>query len=160
MYILIYLLGIILDQVSKFLIKTNMELYQSLPVIQDVFHLTFTLNTGGAFSIFTGQRWIFVCFTLIALVVIVFFYRRIPRENKKLRFAVALLASGATGNFIDRLLRGYVVDFLDFRFWPVFNIADCLIVIAIILIVWRIIFHGKEFDVILNNKKAENYLEE
>lgn len=141
----IIFITILLDQLTKFWILKHFYLGESLPVIQNIFHITFVTNTGVAFGAFSGQNLFFILFTIIFLGVIFFYRRKLIKEkpelssSKILNLAIGLLAGGATGNLIDRIFRGNVIDFLDFRVWPVFNVADTCICIAAVLffiIVW------------------------
>ncbi|MEI7026769.1 signal peptidase II [Paenibacillus sp. y28] len=136
-----------LDQVTKYVIVTNMALYESRAVIGEFFTITSHRNRGAAFGILQNQRWFFIVITLVVVVGIVYYLNRSVREKKRLLpAALALLLGGALGNFIDRALYGEVVDFLQFRFqfsffgtpvdytYPIFNLADSAIVIGVALI--------------------------
>ncbi len=131
---------IVLDQLTKYLIKTKMYLYQSIPIIKNVFHITYTTNAGAGFGILQHYRWFFILFTVIFLGLVYYTYLTHTRKNKQepyFNIFIGLLVGGALGNFIDRLRFGFVVDFLDFRIWPTFNLADSAITIAAIgLIIW------------------------
>jgi len=146
-YFIISIIVLALDQASKRIIVTRMNLYESIPVIGEFFQITSHRNKGAAFSILQGQRWFFLTVTVVVVIGIVWYLRRCIKENKKLlSWALALLLGGAIGNFIDRALFGEVVDFLQFRFqfnwfgkavdyiFPIFNIADSAIVIGVGLI--------------------------
>ncbi|MEW6661633.1 MAG: signal peptidase II [Bacillota bacterium] len=124
------------DQLSKWIIQETMELGQSIPVITNIFHITYWRNPGAAFGImaFRTNFFIIVGFLVVAAIIIVLL--RLPPERKLLKVALALQLGGAVGNLIDRIRTGYVVDFFDFRVWPVFNIADSAIVIGVILLSW------------------------
>lgn len=149
---LIYFIGILLDQLSKYLIQAKLEYLESIPLIPGIFHLTFVRNTGAAFSILTGKTWFFIGITFLALAFIFYLLRRLPRDFTALRIALAMLASGATGNLIDRMHKGWVVDFLDFRIWPIFNLADCLVVVAVAIILWYMLFRSKEMEPLFQNQ--------
>ena len=131
---------IFFDQLTKYLIKTKMYLYQSIPVIKDVFHITYTTNAGAGFGILQNYRWFFILFTIIFLGFVYYTYLSHARKNNRdvyFDICIGLLVGGALGNFIDRLRFGFVVDFLDFKVWPTFNVADSAITIAAIgLIIW------------------------
>ncbi len=138
---MIYIIIIILvvDQWTKSTISNHLYMSQSIPVIQNVFHLTFVKNTGAGFGIFPGFRNLLLIMT-IGISITLLIYRHIKERNMLLDLAVGFTLGGALGNFIDRLRWGYVVDFLDFRIWPVFNLADSSIVIGIgllILYIWN-----------------------
>lgn len=135
------IIGIILvDQLSKYYIQSLMPIGMSIPIIENIFHLTYILNPGAAFGILENQRWFFVVVAFIMLVCILYIYPRIKAEVLSLRLGIALLVGGAIGNVIDRARTGYVVDFFDFRIWPIFNIADIAIVVGVGIIVYYLIF--------------------
>lgn len=140
MFWLIFLTATALDQLSKWLVVSNMQYGESIPVIDQVFHLTYTLNRGASFSILQGQRWFFVIFTLIVIAACIYLQTKIPRDYRLLRAMMALFCGGSVGNFIDRARQGAVIDFFDFRVFPVFNIADSCIVVSIIIICCLLLF--------------------
>ncbi len=133
---------LIVDQATKFLASRLLLLNRPLPVIDKFFSLTLVHNRGAAFGVFKGQVYIFVFFSLAAVGLI---YRSIKRQNKNslYTFSLGLLLGGAIGNLIDRITLGYVVDFLDFHVWPVFNIADSAISVGAVLLGWLAIKGGK-----------------
>ena len=126
---------VILDQFTKFLVKKNFQLNQSMPIIKNIFHLTYVTNTGSAFGLFKGLNVFFVFFSIIVIIAIYCYIKRILGNEKILQFAIGLLLGGTIGNLIDRLVYGAVIDFIDFRIWPVFNMADSAVTISIILII-------------------------
>ena len=121
------MLVFIIDQLVKHLVVSTMHLWQSLPVIKGIFHITYVLNPGAAFGMLEHQRWFFIVVALAAVLLGVFFYRKLQQESILMRSGAGLLLGGAVGNLADRIQSGLVVDFLDFRIWPVFNIADIAI---------------------------------
>ncbi len=127
-----------LDQGSKFLVENSLELFVSHPIIVNIFHLTLLHNTGGAFGIFQGRTEILVLVTLVLFFLIFRFRHLFPREKWWHKAALGLLVGGAAGNFFDRIFRGYVIDFLDFQIWPVFNVADAAITGAIFLFFFQV----------------------
>lgn len=133
-------LVVILDQVVKYIVQHSMELGQTIPLIPHVFHLTYILNPGAAFGILANQSW-FLLLIALALFVAFFIYRK-RMEMTPLYFqaAVGMLLGGTLGNAIDRLRLHAVVDFFDFRIWPIFNVADmaiCCGIALILLFYWR-----------------------
>lgn len=128
-------LAIILDQLVKIYVVSNMKLGESIPVVQDIFHLTYVLNPGAAFGILENQRWFFIAICVAILLGVAIFYKSIRRECAMFRYGLGLLLGGAVGNLIDRIQNGLVVDFLDFRIWPVFNIADIAICVGAVMLV-------------------------
>jgi len=136
----ISILIIILDQITKFLITKYMVLHQSIPLINNILHLTYIQNTGAGFGILKGSN-IFLIFTsLIIIGAILFNFRKIIKE-KSVHIPVALILGGAIGNLIDRILIGHVIDFIDFRIWPAFNVADSCITIGAL---WLIVYFWKK----------------
>lgn len=141
MFVVIYIaLVFILDQVSKYLIISNMEPYESIPVIKNVFHLTYVNNTGAAFSMLKGKTLFFTVFTSVVILVLIYSMMKFPLD-KRIRITFALIIGGGLGNLADRVRHGYVVDFIDFRVWPVFNIADCALVVGITILAIIIALH-------------------
>jgi len=129
------------DQISKYIVRLKMNPHESLPVIKGIFHITYVQNTGAAFSILRGKTYFFIMVSIVIILAVIIFLRKVPPEKKLLRIAMALVLGGAAGNnLIDRLRFGYVVDFLDFRIWPVFNIADSAIVVGVIILAYLMIF--------------------
>lgn len=130
-------LFIIIDQVTKYYTVANIDLYERIYVMP-FFNLTYAQNPGAAFSFLADQpgwqRWFFAAIASIASIVFLVWMAKTPKENKLLSVAFALLLSGAIGNLIDRIMLGYVVDFLDFYYknyhWPAFNVADSVIFIG------------------------------
>lgn len=123
-----------LDQGTKLYVAERMAFFESLPVIENIFHITLIRNYGAAFGILPHMRGFFIIMHVLAIFLILFFIRQIPREQAVLRLGLALQMGGAAGNLTDRLRLGYVLDFLDFRIWPVFNVADSAIVAGVFLL--------------------------
>ena len=128
--------GIILvDQIVKLIVRLNMMPGESIPLVPQVLHFTYVLNPGAAFGILENQR--------IILLAALLLYPRLKRQNPWLRYGCIALLGGAVGNLIDRIHNGLVVDFLDFRIWPVFNIADIAIVGGVGCMLYAILFKEK-----------------
>ena len=137
----ILFVGIIaLDQFSKGLIVSRMTPGESIPVIKNFFHITYLLNPGAAFGIFPNQRLFFIVAGIFLLVSAAYFYPKLKKSDTVLKFGVVSLVSGAVANLIDRAQSGLVVDFLDFRVWPIFNIADVAIILGTFVIIYAVIF--------------------
>ena len=142
--LLLSLIVIIVDQLTKYYIEHTLTLGMSIPVIPNVFHITYILNPGAAFGILEHQTEFLIIIALTMITALIYFYKRIPRTLKLLHFGLGLLAGGSIGNVIDRVKTGYVVDFFDFRIWPVFNVADIAIVCGVTAIIWTLLFADKE----------------
>ena len=126
-----------LDQVSKLIIRRKMVVRQSIPVVSNVFHLTYIRNTGAAFSLFAKHTKALIVASILIIMLVVLSFNHLTKGHELMRFAVALVIAGALGNLIDRLRFGYVVDFIDLQFFPVFNVADMAIFIGIALLLWE-----------------------
>lgn len=144
------ILFLLIDQISKGLINLNMDLNQSIEIIPSFFNLTYVHNTGAAFSILMGGRWFFIIAAIIALNVIFIFFIKEKQLKTIETITYALLISGIIGNLIDRVLYGYVMDFLDFNIlgynFAIFNLADSFIVIAVVMLI----------ILVLGEKKCKN----
>lgn len=138
MIFIIVLVTLSLDQLTKFLITKNLFQNQSIPIIRGIFHITLVHNRGAAFGILKNQIPLFIITSLFAIILI-YFNLKENRQSKSYSSALSLILAGALGNLIDRLFFGYVIDFLDFRIWPVFNMADSAITIGAILLGYSIL---------------------
>ncbi|MGQ9919735.1 MAG: signal peptidase II [Desulfobacca sp.] len=145
----VLVLGVALDQLSKWWVIQALPPQTIVPVIPDFFNLVHVYNKGAAFGLLStwpaaGVRLFFVVINLIILAVLGYLYQRTPREYPLFLWSYSLVLSGAVGNLIDRLRWGEVLDFLDFyvgrHHWPAFNVADSLICVGaglLILAMWR-----------------------
>lgn len=144
---------VILDQVTKYSACLNLKPVGNIPVIQNVLHMAYVENSGAAFGMFVGARWIFIVLTVIILIVIACYFIKLPNDkaNNLLRISLVMISSGAIGNFIDRFLNGYVVDFIYFAIidFPVFNVADILVVCGVLLLAVFQLFGGKIYRKVL-----------
>lgn len=138
MFFILTILILASDQLAKFIICRNLRLHESIPVIKGFFYLTLVHNRGAAFGILKNHLPFFVFTSIIAIILILRSLKDSP--SRLYRLSLWLILSGAVGNLIDRMVFGYVIDFLDFRIWPVFNIADSAITIGAVLLGWTIIF--------------------
>lgn len=141
----IALLTILLDQGSKIAVQEWMMLHESIPVIPGFFHITYILNRGAAFGILENQRWLFLCIAALLLGLYGFLHKKLP-SHWLVQMGTGMLLGGAVGNALDRGIRGAVIDFFDFRVWPVFNLADIAIVAGVISMMYALLFRMKETD--------------
>ena len=137
MFYFISLIIFILDEATKQVIAVTMKPSQTIPLLKNILHLTYVQNRGAAFGLFYGKHWILIP-AGIALITVLFYYYFRYRESNWIRMPLGLIIGGSLGNIFDRIFRHYVVDFIDFRFWPVFNLADIMINIGVFLIVLRL----------------------
>lgn len=136
MNLFLLILGFLLvlaDQVTKHMVESLLYVGQSVPVIPRYFHITLVRNPGAMFGLLAHRRWFFVVVTIAALIVLLFFMKDISRDLIYAKVGLTLIISGAIGNLIDRLRFGYVIDFIDLRVWPVFNIADIVLCLGAVL---------------------------
>ena len=145
-YFLIIIAVIILDQIIKKAVVAAMSLYESIPVIQDIFHITYIHNTGAAFSIMEGRISVLILLPLVMIIgAVIFMLIMRKKGHPVLMTSVALIAGGGIGNLIDRIALGYVVDYLDFRVFPIFNLADIAVCVGCgLLIVYVLFIDGKQ----------------
>ncbi len=132
----------ILDRLTKIYFSQALEIGESWPIIRNVLHMTLVHNTGIAFGLFKDKGIVFIIIPLIAIVLLVFniyYYHNHKALSRTYIVAFSLILGGAIGNLIDRINFGYVIDFIDFRIWPVFNIADSAITIGAIIILLKCI---------------------
>lgn len=141
------ILVFIIDQLVKHLVVSTMHLGQSFPVIKGIFHITYVLNPGAAFGMLEHQRWFFILVALAAVLLGAAFYKKLQQESFLMRSGAGLLLGGAVGNLADRIQSGLVVDFLDFRIWPVFNIADIAICAGAGILIFDIWQRRNEDDI-------------
>ncbi len=137
----VYLLSIwiiVVDQFLKIYLSSKVLFQKPFVIVPNFFSIDLVHNTGGAFSILSGNRWLFIVIGILVVVIISFFIKKIEYLNYKYTMIFALLIGGILGNLIDRIFRGYVIDYLSFKImgynFPIFNFADVCIVISIIII--------------------------
>lgn len=157
-YFFIVLFIWIFDRFTKWLVKKNFELGESIPILGSFFHLTYVENKGGAFGVQLGGTLFYFVASLVVVLYILYYLWRHPENGRLSRFSLALILGGAFGNLYDRALYGSVTDFFDFEFfnvppfklgflqfdgmerWPVFNIADSAVTVGIVLLLFSSFF--------------------
>lgn len=129
---------VFIDQITKFFFSRILSIGESLPIIRNIFHMTLVHNTGIAFGLFRNQGAVFIVIPIVAVILLaynIYYYRHNEEKLSRLYIvSFSLILGGALGNLIDRIWFGYVIDFIDLRVWPVFNIADSAITIGAIII--------------------------
>ena len=137
-YYILAIIVILVDQWTKWIVDKKMEVYESIPIIENFFYLTSHRNKGAAWGILQGHMTFFYIITVVVIVGIIYYMQKHAKDNRLLAISLSLLLGGAIGNFIDRLVRKEVVDFLDFIIinydFPIFNVADSALTIGVILI--------------------------
>ena len=145
-YLFVFL--VILDQLTKYLVIQNFDLYESVELLP-VFNLTFIVNYGFAFGFLNNPSINQILVSIVILLIIIYFlYLLLKTQDKIFRLSLVFILSGAIGNFIDRIIRGFVIDFIDIYIgilhWPAFNIADSCISIGFVILMINILFLNKK----------------
>ena len=137
--IILTILFILLDVISKLLISNYLEVYESINIIGDFLKFTYVHNTGAAWSLFNDKSFMVLIISVIIILIIGYYIYKNKPNNRIEKFGYALILGGAIGNFIDRVIYGYVIDFIDVKIfnydYPIFNLADMFIVIGVILLI-------------------------
>lgn len=139
--IFLFLLGI--DQASKFYIDSTFKLNEHLSIIPNFFRITYTRNEGAAWSILEGKMVFFYIVSVLAIILLGYFYKHTKKQEYMSRLGIVFMLSGTIGNFIDRLQFQYVRDFLDFQIFgydfPIFNVADMALCIGVFLVILDVV---------------------
>ncbi|GGD97661.1 signal peptidase II [Jeotgalicoccus aerolatus] len=136
-----------IDQLTKFLVATQMSLGESIPVIGEYLKITSHRNSGAAWGMFEGRMLFFYIITVAVLVFLIYFYKTEAKNNLLMQVGITLLMAGALGNFIDRLLFQEVVDFVDVLIinydFPIFNVADSALTVGVIILLIEVFITGR-----------------
>ncbi len=145
-FIVFVIFIILFDQASKFYIQHSMYIGESIPVIEGIFHITYIENPYTAFGLLKYHTIFFVTAALISLILVILIYKKVIfKKDPFIYVPLTLILGGAVGNLIDRMrIDGRVIDFIDFRIWPVFNFADSAIVCGMLVLLIHILFHAPE----------------
>lgn len=136
---------ILLDQIVKLIVRSSMYIGQSIPVIKDIFHITYVQNRGAAFNMLDGKSLVLILVPAIAIAIGVWYMEKHLEEHWTLLVSLVLVIAGGIGNLIDRCFMGFVTDMFDFRIWPIFNIADIAVCVgAGLLILYTFAFYEEK----------------
>ncbi|WAM30607.1 signal peptidase II [Caldicellulosiruptor naganoensis] len=141
-YWIIIMLTFLADQLAKFLIEKYFPLGYSKEMLKHLLWVTYVQNTGGAFSILEGKQFIFILVSII-LIISLFWLLIFKKLSNQTKLSIALILGGALGNLFDRIFRGYVVDFIDIKVIPVFNIADMCITVGVFVLALELLKEGR-----------------
>lgn len=143
-YTIIAAVLIVADYITKLWAERVLTKISSIPLIENVFHLTYVENRGIAFGMFSGGRVVFIVVSLIVMAVLLIIVFKTPKDTRTvwLKGGASLVIAGAIGNLIERLVKGYVVDFFDFRLinFPVFNVADIAVCVGVVMLLIHFLF--------------------
>lgn len=141
---------VIADQLTKYLTIVHLKNTSGISLIPGVFELQYVENRGAAFGILQQKRIFLILISILVLIALLYLYTKIPDQKRylPLKILAVMILSGAVGNMIDRIFRGYVVDFFYFRLidFPVFNVADCYVVISVIAAFFFVCFYYTDED--------------
>lgn len=151
--------GIGIDQLTKILVSSNMEIYESITVIPKVFNITYIHNKGAAFGMLSNHRWVFMVVSTIAIIAMSVYLFRFCKEGMFFKVGLALVISGGIGNMIDRIFLGYVVDMIEATFietlfgwsFAIFNVADSFVCVGAGIVIFCLVR-----DIIKEGKKNAN----
>ncbi|MEJ8555190.1 signal peptidase II [Tepidibacter sp. Z1-5] len=144
MNIALFIFLVLLDQITKYYALNFLSKVGSIPIINNIFNLTYVENRGAAFGMLQNQKWFFVLVAIVVVSFIVYHLRTNKNISRIYQVSLILILAGAIGNVIDRIRLNFVVDFFDFIVWPVFNVADMCVVIGGILLSYIIIFDKEQ----------------
>ncbi|EDS77942.1 signal peptidase II [Clostridium botulinum C str. Eklund] len=149
MEILIIIVGIILDRITKLWALKELSNGREIEVIKNFFSFNYLENRGAAFGIFQGKTALLVSVTLVVMIGVIYYFIKYKPTSKFIRLGIALIVSGALGNLYDRIFYKYVVDFIlihykNVYYYPTFNIADILVVVGTIMLAIFLLREGKE----------------
>lgn len=143
----LFIILLVIDQISKWMIDANMQLHDSIDIIPGFFRITYLHNTGAAWSMLEGKMWFFYIITFIAVIAMIYFYVHSNASDVIFKTGIVCMAAGTIGNLIDRLVFQHVRDFIDFVIlgydFPVFNIADMALCIGVFLIIVDILMEER-----------------
>lgn len=144
---------IAIDQITKWLAVQYLTKVETVPIIKDILHLTYLENEGAAFGMLKNNRWVFLVISTVAIIGLIIYLVKYPPKNKWLIFGLSFIVGGGIGNMIDRLLLGYVVDFIDFRVinFAIFNGADSFVCIGAVLVLIYVFFFSEEKKEVKND---------
>lgn len=144
-YCLIAIAVVVFDRIIKILVVSDMRPWETIPVIENVFHFTYVQNTGAAFSMWQEQWIVLILLPLVVIAVgLVLMILKRNKWDKLMLISIAFICGGGLGNLIDRMVFGYVVDLFDFRVFPVFNIADIFICVGCGLMILDVLFFERK----------------
>jgi len=139
---------VLLDQATKWMASTRLELGEPVTVLGDFVRLTLVHNTGAAFGLFPGSRGPFIVISVLAIGVVLYLFLRETYRNVQNRVLLGCILGGAIGNLIDRVRLGWVVDFIDMGIgqtrWPVFNVADSAVTLGVVFLAWNLARAGRD----------------
>ncbi len=150
---LVVVLSVILDQITKIIAESSLKGTDGVIVIPKVLSFSYLENRGAAFGIFSDSRWVFMVFSTVAIVTMIYLIFSMRKKHPIFLISLSMLVGGGIGNMIDRIFRGYVIDFFKVLFvdFAVFNVADCFVTVGAIILAIYMMFIYKDSN---NNKEC------
>jgi signal peptidase II len=145
---LVAILILVIDRISKRVVMANLrpgESWNPVAALERWVSLTYVTNTGAAFGLFPDYGGIFMIIAVVVVVVIVVYHRYLPGEQWLVQISLGLQLGGALGNLLDRLRYGHVIDFIDFKVWPIFNVADSSLFVGVVILAFHLLRHGEDW---------------
>ena len=139
---------LVIDQISKLAVMTSLrpgESWNPVAALERWVSLTYVTNTGAAFGLFPDYGVVFMVAAVVVIVTIIFYYRHLPGEQWLVQASLGLQLGGALGNLLDRLQHGHVIDFIDFKIWPVFNVADSSVFVGVVILAFHLLRYGEDW---------------
>lgn len=140
-------LTLVVDRISKWVVVDSLKLGESwnpVAALERWVSLTYVTNTGAAFGLFPDHGVIFMVIAVVVIAAIIFYYRYLPGDQWLVQTSLGLQLGGALGNLVDRLRYGHVIDFIDFKVWPVFNVADSSIFVGVVILAFHLLRDREE----------------
>ena len=141
-------LTLVLDQITKHLVMTNFspgESWNPVAALERWVSLTYVTNTGAVFGLFPDYGVVFMIIAVVVIVIIIFYYRHLSGEQWLVQASLGLQLGGALGNLLNRLQYGHVIDFIDFKIWPVFNVADSSVFVGAVILAYCLLRYGEDW---------------
>jgi signal peptidase II len=136
------ILTLVIDRISKWVVMASLrpgESWNPVAALERYVSLTYVTNTGAVFGLFPDYGSIFMVIAVVVVAAIILYYRHLPGDQWLVQTSLGLQLGGALGNLIDRLRYGHVIDFIDFKFWPVFNVADSSIFVGVVILAFHLL---------------------
>ena len=141
-------LTLVIDQISKLAVMTSLrpgESWNPVAALERWVSLTYVTNTGAAFGLFPDYGVVFMVIAVVVIATIIFYYRHLPGDQWLVQASLGLQLGGALGNLLDRLQHGHVIDFIDFKIWPVFNVADSSVFVGVVILAFHLLRYGEDW---------------
>ncbi len=141
-------LTLVVDRISKWVVMDSLrpgESWNPVAALERWVSLTYVTNTGAAFGLFPDYGVVFMVVAVVVIAAIILYYRHLPGDQWLIQASLGLQLGGTLGNLVDRLRYGHVIDFIDFKVWPVFNVADSSVFVGAVILAFYILRHGEDW---------------